>query len=92
MHPYYDHNALIEEQWVFATASHESPASISYYVDPSAHWDPDLKLRVVSHFKDSKLAARYAVQAANQLSTLRDTLAIYYKAQGVKGVQFHLNT
>lgn len=91
LHPYYDHNALTGEKWVSARVSRLSPASVEFYVDPPAHWDPTLKLRVAAHFRDNKLANRFAIQAADQLSTLRGTLGIYHDAQGVEGVQFHLN-
>jgi hypothetical protein len=90
LHPYYDHSALMDEQWVFADVIPTIPATIKFYVKAPDKWDKQLEGRVLSHFVDNKLASRFSLQAADELSALRQTLEIYHEAQGIIGVKFNL--
>ena len=90
LHPYFDHHNFVSEQWLYAEVEQTTPANIRFYVQPPAHWDGVSKERVKSHFNDFKLAARYAVEASNQLACLRDTLTSYREYIGAEGVRQHL--
>jgi hypothetical protein len=90
LHPYYDQQHYVNEQWLFAVVEHNTPANIRYFVAPPQHWDNISKARVQSHFNDFKLAGRYSKEASNQLSCLRDTLTAYIQLLGTGGVKQHL--
>lgn len=90
LHPYFDHQHFITEQWLYAEVEQTTPANIQFYVVPPSHWDDASKKRVQSHFNNFKLAARYSVEASNQLACLRDTLVTYHEMLGVEGVKQHL--
>lgn len=90
LHPYYDHQNFVDEQWLYAEVMHTAPATIRFYVKAPTHWDDISKARVQSHFRDFKLAARYSVEASNQIACLRDTLSSYREILGVNGIRQHL--
>lgn len=90
LHPYFDHQYFVTEQWLYARVEEITPATIQFYVSPPSHWDNTSKKRVQSHFNDFKLPARYSVEASNQLACLRDTLVAYHASMGVNGVKQHL--
>jgi len=90
LHPYFDHQHFVSEQWLYAEVEPTVPANIRFYVTPPQHWDDVSKNRVQSHFNDFKLSARYSVEASNQLACLRDTLVTYHEMLGVDGVKQHL--
>lgn len=86
IHPYYDHN-LFAEQWLFAIVNETSPPSLRFYTDPPSDWDAISVNRVAAHFKDFKLARRFSVQVADEISILRHELEYDFdisKAAGVK--------
>jgi len=91
LHPYFDHQGFVNDPWLYAKVEQTSPASISFYVQPPDDWDKVSKERVRHHFNGFKLAARYSVEACNQLACLRDTLIQYRELLGVKKVRQHLN-
>lgn len=91
LHPYFDHQHFVTEQWLYAEVRQTAPASIHFYVSPPAHWDEVSKNRVQSHFNDFKLADRYSKEAGNQLACLMDTLVAYQGMMGVGGVKMHLD-
>lgn len=68
LHPYFDHNHFINEQWLFAKVISSSPEIIDYFVYAPKYWDDISKKRVHSHFNDFKLAGRFSVEAANELA------------------------
>lgn len=70
IHPYYDHE-LFNEQWLFAEVNNTRPASLTFFTNPPAHWEQTNIERVYSHFKDFKLAKRFSVQVADEISILR---------------------
>lgn len=90
LHPYYDHQSFVDEQWLYAEVMHTAPATIRFYVQAPTHWDDISKARVQSHFRDFKLAARYSVEASSQIACLRDTLSRYRELLGAEGVRQHL--
>ncbi len=90
IHPYFDHNSLINTQWLFASVAQTSPAaSIVFFPNPPSNWPVALKQRVHSHFFDFNLGTRYAVEAAEELSSLNPTVERFGK-YGPHEVQAHL--
>lgn len=86
IHPYFDHN-LFTEQWLFAMVNETSPPSITFFTNPPSHWETVNVKRVFSHFKDFRLAKRFSVQVADEISILRHELQYDFdisKAAGVK--------
>lgn len=90
LHPYFDHQNFINEQWLFANVIEVTPAVIEFYVDPPSHWDDISKARVHSHFNDFGLFSRYSIEASNQLACLRGTLIFTWNTSGFTGVRLQL--
>ena len=90
LHPYYDHQRFVNEQWLCADVIHTAPVSIRFYVQAPDNWDEISKARVQSHFRDFKLASRYSIEASNQVACLRDTLSCYRELLGAEGIKQHL--
>lgn len=90
LHPYFDHQFLIDEQWLFAEVMQTFPVTIRFYVKAPTHWDKVSKDRVKAHFEDFKLELRYSLEAGDQIGCLRDTLSQYRDLLGVKAVKQHL--
>jgi len=77
LHPYFDDDYYFNEKWVYANIIGVEPVVLEFYVSPPDHWDQISKERVVSHFTDFKLAKRYRIQAAEELSSLIDMRNFY---------------
>ena len=90
LHPYFDHQHFVTEQWLFAEVVPTIPATLRFYVAPPPHWDGVSKKRVQSHFNDFKLGRRYSLEVIPQLACLRDTLSTYQSMLGAEGVKLHL--
>lgn len=90
LHPYFDHSFFITEQWIFASIGETSPATVSFYVNPPAHWDEIAKARVRSHFSDFNLASRFSTQTTTELSALKYALQELHGLSGSQGVREHL--
>lgn len=86
IHPYYDHE-LFDEQWLFAIVNETKPASLTFYTAPPAHWGRNNVDRVFSHFKDFKLAKRFSVQVADEISILRHELEYDFEISQGNGVK-----
>lgn len=68
LHPYFDNQEVVSEQWIFAKIESTSPEVVIFYVCAPSHWDNTLKKRVESHFNDFNLARRFSIEAANELA------------------------
>lgn len=90
LHPYFDHQRFIDDQWLFAEVIQTVPTTIRFYVQAPVHWDDISKERVQAHFRDFKLASRYSNEAGDQIGCLRDTLGQYREILGLDGVKQHL--
>ncbi|MHB1494023.1 MAG: hypothetical protein ACYCR3_12755 [Acidithiobacillus sp.] len=90
LHPYFDHQNYIDDQWLYAEVIQTRPATILFFTKAPDVWDDISKTRVQSHFSDFKLASRYSVEASNQVACLRDSLSLYRELLGVNGVRQHL--
>jgi 5-methylcytosine-specific restriction endonuclease McrA len=87
LHPYFDHQNFIDDQWLYAKLMPFEPAIVHFFVKPPDHWSDISKARVQSHFNDFKLASRYSVEASNELACLRAMLADYWKLSGLNGIK-----
>lgn len=77
LHPYFDHNHFVNEQWLFAEAIRTTPTTIRFYAEPPDHWDDVSKAKVKNHFLNCDLGSRYKVQTATELASLKNTLSLY---------------
>ncbi len=90
LHPYFDHQNFINDQWLFAEVIHTKPASIKFLVQAPSHWDQISQARVQSHFSDYKLAARYSIEASNEIACLKDVLSQYINKWTENEIRDHL--
>lgn len=87
LHPYFNDQRFISQQWLFATVKHTNPVVIDYYVNAPFEWGVVLSERAKNHFQDFRLKTRYAVQAGNELASLVHELNIDYEISGSEGVR-----
>lgn len=90
LHPYFDHDQYIDQQWLFAAVVESTPVTIRFYVQPPDNWTDASKSRVRNHFSAFKLGGRYSVEASSQLASLRNILACYREIGGAGAVKQHL--
>ena len=90
IHPYYDHNGFVTEQWLFAEVEETSPISIRYYVKTPDTWGDISKERVRTHFNDFNLSKRFSVEAADELTSLISMLNDYSADTSAEGVRNNL--
>lgn len=91
LHPYFDHDYFITDQWLYAEVIQSNPVYIRFYVEPPQGWDNTSKERVKSHFKDYNLAFRFSLEVTNELAILKDTLSQYMSLLGKTAIKQHLN-
>lgn len=70
LHPYFEGSIVETEPWLFAEVIESAPATVRYFVQPPDYWPRDLSQRVANYFSNLKLARRFAVEAAAELSGL----------------------
>lgn len=75
IHPYYDGEIFVESQWLYARVEETKPPSITYYVCPPLTWHEDTRQRALKHFEDFKLAKRFSVEAADEISSVSDSFS-----------------
>lgn len=90
IHPYFESNELSAEQWLFASVRPTTPLTLHYKAEPSLKWDEALRKRVEKHFVSFDLKARFAIEAATELSALRFTLKNLHALAGRAAVSQHL--
>ncbi len=90
LHPYFDHDIFVSEQWLYAKINRTSPATISFFPEPPSHWDSLCKERVITHFSEYNLASRYTVEAGSELVMLTYLLNEYRNSIGKDAVKQHL--
>lgn len=77
IHPYLDKDHFFNEKWIYARVIHGDPCSIKYFVCTPEHWSSNDRDRVTTHFNKFKLSERYAIQAAEELSTITGQRKVY---------------
>ncbi|QZA96245.1 HNH endonuclease [Pseudomonas mandelii] len=75
IHPYYDSAIFVENQWLFAKVEESHPPSITYFVSPPSTWLEESKQRALKHFEDFKLAKRFSIEAADEISSIADSFS-----------------
>ena len=90
LHPYFDHQNFIDDQWLYAEVRQTEPATIYFFVKAPDSWDCISKVRVQSHFTAFNLALRYSLEAGNEMVSLRDILVSYNKLIGSHWVKKNL--
>lgn len=90
LHPYFDHDNFIKDQWLYANVIETTPAIIDYCVIPPSQWNEDDKARVHTHFNDFDLKLKYSIEASNQIAVLRDSLLYAWDTKGFVGVRQQL--
>ena len=91
LHPYFEGAELTQDQWLFASVVQNTPLSIDYRAEPPQHWNPELRRRVMQHFADFDLKARFSVEAATELGPLRHILLKLEVDAGRHAVKQHLS-
>ncbi len=71
LHPYFDREQFIHDQWLFAEIIDSVPQTVRYFVNAPNYWDSESKERVQAHFKEFNLAYRYTIEAASELANQR---------------------
>jgi 5-methylcytosine-specific restriction endonuclease McrA len=74
-HPYYEGPTVEANTWLYASVVQTSPANVTYFTETPNWWPDSLATRVKNHFRDFRLAARFAVEAASEMISLSDYLA-----------------
>lgn len=69
LHPYYEPELIETTPWLYAELIETVPASVKFVVNPPADWPPDLAVRLANYFRDFKLAWRFGIEAASELSS-----------------------
>jgi hypothetical protein len=75
LHPYFEDERIQRDTWIFAEVIESTPPTVRYFVEAPNTWPADLVQRANNSFNDFGLARRFAVEAASELSGLRDMLA-----------------
>lgn len=87
LHPYFSDSIFIDEQWIFATVIHSSPAAVTFHIQRPPLWSDINFDRAEHHFREYDLANRFSVQAGSELASLRKELLIDFRTGGANEVQ-----
>lgn len=90
LHPYFDHQHFINDQWLYADIEQSSPITIRFFVNPPNHWNDISKNRVQAHFIHFNLAARYKIEASSELANISGLLTKYLQSYGQASICQHL--
>ncbi|PYD93661.1 HNH endonuclease [Pseudomonas syringae pv. pisi] len=69
LHPYYEPELLDTATWLYAELIETVPASVKFSVNPPADWPPELAIRLNNYFRDFRIAWRFGIEAASELSS-----------------------
>lgn len=69
LHPYYESDLLETAIWLYAEVVETVPASVSFRVSPPEDWPPALAKRLCNYFRDFRIAWRFGIEAASELSS-----------------------
>lgn len=83
LHPYFDHQHFISDQWLFAEIVSTEPETVRYFVRAPESWDDVSKGRVKSHFVAFNLASRFSIEAANELASQKHFLNEFRQKNGL---------
>jgi 5-methylcytosine-specific restriction endonuclease McrA len=83
-HPYFEDSSIETDVWLYASVSETSPATARFSVNPPDHWPPDLVRRVANYVHDLELTARFAIEAASELTSLSEILSRLETSQRIR--------
>ncbi|BCA30798.1 hypothetical protein GO594_30115 [Pseudomonas otitidis] len=78
IHPYFDADTFNSVQWLFCEIHETRPATVSFYAGAPKSWSSSAIARVNSHLRAFDLNARFSVEAAEELSNIRQTFICYF--------------
>ncbi|VGM94870.1 Uncharacterised protein [uncultured Avibacterium sp.] len=88
IHPYLDNEQVFNEKWLYARCiidssldlGIEEKLSVEFYVNTPSNWEEDKKEKVKLHFRQFKLAERFAIHSVSSLKTLLDHIKWFKSA------------
>jgi hypothetical protein len=92
LHPYYDHQEFITDQWLFGSVEQTVPIAISYFVNAPPHWSATSARRVQTHFNSYGLDAKFSTQASTEISSLLPLLKNHFALMGHSKIQSFLQS
>lgn len=90
IHPYYDANDFNSAQWLFCQVQVTSPATVSFYAEPPIAWSEINRERAHSHLRAFDLGVRFAVEAAEEISNIRQMFIDYYEGSSIAERSQHI--
>lgn len=69
LHPYYEPDLINTSTWLYAVIAETVPASVNFSVNPPADWPPDLAIRLSNYFRDFRIAWRFGIEAASEVTS-----------------------
>lgn len=69
LHPYYEPQLIETTPWLYAQIIETVPASVKFIASPPPDWPPELAIRLSNYFRDFKIAWRFGLEAASELSS-----------------------
>lgn len=90
LNPYFEDSVIESDPWLFAEAIPSTPIAIRYFIRPPAGWQPDLVQRLSNYFHDLGLARRFSIEAATEVTQVREYLDAAGAAPAVQ--RAHLET
>lgn len=69
LHPYYEPDIIDTSTWLYAELVETVPVSITFSVTPPTDWPPDLAIRLSNYFRDFRIAWRFGIEAASEITS-----------------------
>lgn len=69
LHPYYEPDLIDTSTWLYAELAETVPASVNFNVNPPTDWPPDLVVRLSNYFRDFRIAWRFGIEAASEITS-----------------------
>ena len=89
LHPYFDD--VSDQTWMRARVIETDVCSVLFCVKQRDEWDDDKNARLKAQFETLGLNKLYASQAAQEMSGIRESLILKFKAGGSASVRQELN-
>jgi HNH endonuclease len=69
-HPYFERDHFYKDQWISATLQDTKPFSVVFFASPPRSWSAVDRSRAEAHFSDFKLARKFGIEAASEISLI----------------------
>jgi hypothetical protein len=73
-HPYFEQDHFYEEQWISAKLKNTDPLTVIFFAAPPSNWSAVDQSRAKAHFSEFKLAKKFGIEAASEISVVDDLL------------------